>query len=75
MNDNPPSRANATAIVSFETDCMHAETNGMFIDSGESSPFLNLHRGVRNVTFEGTQFSDEYDGTRRYSENVCEGSL
>ena len=70
MNDIPPSRANAIAIPSFDTDCMHADTNGIFIDSGDSSPFLNLQRGVLNVTFEGTQFSDEYDGTRRYSENV-----
>ena len=70
MNDIPPSRANAIAMLSSETDCIHAETNGMFIDSGDSSPLRNLHRGVLSVTFEGTQFSDEYDGTRRYSENV-----
>ena len=57
-------------MLSSETDCIQAETNGMFIDSGDSSPFLNLHNGVRNETFEGTQFSDEYVGMRRYSENV-----
>lgn len=70
MNAKPPSRARATAIVSFETDCMHALTNGIFIDSGDSSPFLNLHKGVRSETFAGTQFSDEYVGISRYSEKV-----
>ena len=70
MNDIPPSRARATAIVSFETDCIHAEVSGMFIDNGASSPFLNLHKGVRRETLDGTQYSDEYVGISRYSEKV-----
>ena len=61
-------------MLSFETDCIHAEIKGIFIDSGDSSPFLNLQRGVLKETFEGTQFSDEYVGINKYSENVCEGS-
>ena len=75
MKDIPPSRARAIAIVSFETDCIHALVNGMFIDNGASSPFLNLHKGVRSETFDGTQCSDEYVGMSKYSENVCEGSV
>ena len=75
MNESPPSRARAMAMLSSETDCIHAETKGIFTDKGDSSPFLNLHKGVLSETFEGTQFSEEYAGTRRYSENVCEGSL
>ena len=70
MNASPPSRASATAMLSSETDCIHAEISGMFIDNGGCSPFLNLHRGVLSETFDGTQFSDEYDGITRYSENV-----
>jgi len=46
-------------MLSFETDCIQAEIKGMFIDSGDSSPRLNLQRGVLRDTFEGTQFSEE----------------
>ena len=59
MNANPPSRAKALAIVSLDTDCIHALTSGILIDNGASSPFLNLHKGVLSETLDGTQFSDE----------------
>ena len=75
INASPPSRARAIAIESLETDCIQALVNGMLIDSGASSPFLNLQSGVLKDTFEGTQFSEEYVGISKYSENVCEGSL
>ena len=59
MNEIPPSRAKAIAMLSSETDCIIALVKGMFIERGDSSPFLNLQRGARKETLEGTQFSDE----------------
>ena len=72
----PPSCASAIASVSFETDCMTADTIGMFIVSGQASPafLLYLTTGVRSDTFAGMHVSDVYPGINRYSSNVCEGS-
>ena len=70
MKEIPPSRASAIAILSPDTDCIHALVSGMLMDRGASSPFLNLQRGVLSETLEGTQCSDEYVGMSRYSENV-----
>ena len=75
MNEIPPSFASAIAIVSFDTDCIIAETSGIFIEIAGSSPFLNFTRGVFSDTLEGMQFASEYPGIRRYSLNVREGSL
>ena len=75
MNEMPPSLARAIAILSSETDCIIAETSGMFIVIAEVSPFLNLTTGVFRLTFEGTHSAEEYPGTNRYSPKVCEGSL
>jgi hypothetical protein len=59
MNETPPSRAKAIAIVSLETDCMMADTIGTFKDSAGVSPFLNFTSGVCNETFAGTHSADE----------------
>ena len=37
MNERPPSLASAMASVSFDTDCMMAETIGIFRLMGHSS--------------------------------------
>ena len=55
MKETPPSLARAIAIVSLETDCMMAETRGMDMVMADSSPFLNLTRGVFRETLLGTQ--------------------
>ena len=56
MKDIPPSFAKAIAILSSETDCMMAETMGIFKLMGHSSlPFLYFTRGVFKLTFAGTQ--------------------
>ena len=60
-------------MVSFETDCMIAETSGTFKDRAGASPFLNLTSGVVSETFAGTHSADEYPGTNRYSLKVREG--
>ena len=76
MKEIPPSLANAQAIFSPDTDCIIAETIGIFIESaGFSSPFLNLTNGVLKETFAGVHSEEEYPGTNRYSLNVREGSL
>ena len=49
MNDTPPSFARAIARESFETDCIIADTIGIFNDNAGVSPFLNLTRGVFNI--------------------------
>ena len=57
INEIPPSFARATASVSFETDCITAETIGMFIVKGHFSPAFLLYRtiGVFKFTFAGIQ--------------------
>ena len=75
INETPPSTARATASLSPETDCMIAETRGIFIVIAGCSPFLNLTSGVFRLTFAGTHSLEEYPGMRRYSLKVCDGSL
>ena len=59
MKDRPPSLARAMASVSFETDCMIAETIGMFRLSGHSScPLRYRTRGVFSETLSGMHCSD-----------------
>ena len=55
----PPSLASATAILSSETDCMIADTIGMFIEMAGSSPLRNLVRGVFRLTFAGIHSAEE----------------
>jgi hypothetical protein len=74
MNDIPPSRARATAILLSDTDCIIAETNGMFSEIADSSPLRNFTAGVLSEIFEGIHSADEYPGIIRYSPNVREGS-
>ena len=53
MNEMPPSVASATASLSPETDCMMAETIGIFMEMAGSSPFRNFTSGVFSDTFSG----------------------
>ena len=58
MKERPPSRASAMAMVSLDTDCMMAETMGMFrLMAGSSWPFRYFTRGVRRDTLAGMQSS------------------
>ena len=75
MKEMPPSLASAIAMVSLETDCMIADAKGTLSVIADSSPFLNLTKGVFRLTFDGMQFSPVYPGIRRYSLNVLDGSL
>jgi hypothetical protein len=62
-------------MVSLDTDCMIAETMGIFSVTGHSSlPFLYFTKGVFNDTFAGIQPSGVYPGTSKYSLNVLDGS-
>ena len=74
MKEIPPSFARAIASLSSETDCIMAETKGIFIVREGFSPFLNLTSGVFKSTFAGIHSADEYPGTNKYSPKVCEGS-
>ena len=69
-----PSLAKAIAILSSDTACIIAETNGTFSDNAGSSPFLNLTSGVFKLTFSARHSVDEYPGTNKYSLKVCDGS-
>ena len=56
MKEMPPSLARATARVSLDTDCMMADTRGMFRERGDSSwPLRYFTRGVRRDTLAGMQ--------------------
>ena len=70
MKDTPPSFARAIAILSSDTDCMIADTIGMFMEIAGSSPFLYFTRGVFKDTFAGMHSEEEYPGTNKYSPNV-----
>ena len=75
MKDRPPSLARATASVSLDTDCMMAETMGMFRLMGHSSsPLRYLTSGVRRETLSGTHSSEVKPGMSKYSLKVREGS-
>ena len=72
----PPSRASAHAMRSPDTDCMMADTIGMFmLKAGSSSPLRNLTTGVFNETLAGVHSLEEYPGTNKYSLNVRDGSV
>ena len=59
MKESPPSLARAMAMRSSETDCIMADTRGVFKDRGDSSPFLNLTKGVFKLTLAGTHWVEE----------------
>ncbi len=59
MKEIPPSLARAMASLSLETDCMIAETRGIFSVMAGFSPFLNFTSGVANDTLLGMHLSDE----------------
>ena len=59
-----------------DTDCMIADTIGIFMLSGDSSsPLRNFTIGVFRETFAGVHSLEEYPGTSRYSLNVRDGSV
>ena len=53
MKERPPLRANSMASSGPDTDCMIAETNGMFNSMADCSPALNLTSGVFSDTLVG----------------------
>lgn len=55
--DSPPSFASAMASLSSETDCMIADTMGIFREMAGSSPLRKRVSGVRSETLAGTQSS------------------
>ena len=59
MKEIPPSLASAIASFSPDTDCIIADTIGIFIVIADSSPFLNLTRGVFKLAFAGVHSEDE----------------
>jgi len=75
INERPPFLANAIARLWSETDCIIAETAGIFNCISDFSPFENLTRGTFNETLAGKQSLDVSPGIRRYSLNVLETSL
>ena len=46
-------------MVSLDTDCIMADTKGIFMERAGSSPFLNLTTGVRRLTLDGMHSLDE----------------
>ncbi len=66
--------ANAIASVSFETDCMIADTIGMFNLMDGSSPFENFVMGAARSTFSGKQSLVVRFGSSKYSLKVLETS-
>ena len=74
INARPPSLASATPILSPETDCIIADTIGMFAEYLGSSPLLNFTSGVFNDTFDGIHFSVVKFGNNKNSLNVLEMS-
>ena len=62
------------ASLSSETDCITADTKGMFIVIALSSPFLNFTTGVFKLTLAGIHSAEVYPGTSKYSPKVCDGS-
>ena len=72
MKDNPPLRARAMANPESDTDCIIAETKGIFSSIADFSPFLNFTKGVFNETLAGMHCFVVKPGIRRYSPNVLE---
>ena len=54
INESPPLRANSMASSGPETDCMIAETKGMFNSIAACVPAACFTSGVRKETLEGT---------------------
>ena len=53
MKATPPSFASAMASLSSDTACMMAETMGIFMDRGGSSPLRYFTSGVLRLTLAG----------------------
>lgn len=67
INENPPLRANPIASSGPETDCMIAETKGMFNSIAACVPAACFTGGVRKETLEGTHCLVVRPGIGRYS--------
>lgn len=75
IKDNPPFRARAMAILSSDTDCIIADTNGMFKYKSDSESFLNFVNGVLRLILSGVHCFVVKPGIKRYSLNVLEISF
>jgi len=75
MKDNPPFLARAIAILSSDTDCIIADTKGMFKYKSDSEPFLNFVNGVLRLILSGVHSFVVKPGIKRYSLNVLEISF
>ena len=75
MKERPPLRANSIASSGPETDCMIAETNGMFSSIRAFSPLLCLTRGVLSDTLPGWQAFVVKPGISKYSPKVLDTSF
>ena len=62
-------------MVSLDTDCMMAETSGIFMVRDGVSPLRYLTMAVFRLTLAGMHSAEEYPGTSRYSPKVRLGSL
>ena len=58
-----------------ETDCMIAETKGIFNSIADFSPDLNFTSGVFNETFAGIHSLVVKPGISKYSPNVLDTSF
>ena len=72
MKATPPSLASAIPISSPDTDCIIADTIGMFAEYFGSSPFLNFTSGVFNDTLFGIHSSVVKFGNNKNSLNVLD---
>lgn len=75
MKESPPLRANSIASLGPETDCMIAETKGIFNSIADFSPDLNFTSGVFNETFAGIHSLVVKPGISKYSPNVLDTSF
>ena len=75
MKDSPPLRASSMANLGPDTDCMIAETKGMFSSIAGFSPTLCFTSGVFSETLVGTHCLVVKPGISKYSPNVLDTSF
>ena len=74
MKERPPLRASSMANSGPDTDCIIAETKGMFNSIADCVPRLYFTNGVRSETLEGTHCLVVRPGISKYSPKVLETS-
>ena len=74
MNERPPFFAKAMAMFESDTDCIIADTKGMFSDILGVSPLRYFTSGVRSETASGVHSLVVKPGISRYSLKVLEMS-